>query len=111
MPMMGIHIIEIPVPLLQLSLSANLQRQQLRGSVGQLLPKTLIGIQYPTGGNHVGEQVLDDLHVHCGGYRDRALLSLAVLLVVPAGDVTAPRWGRHRYRGSSAAAPVVIVFR
>jgi hypothetical protein len=28
---------------------------------------------------------------------------------VPAGDVTAPRWGRHRYRGSSAAAPVVAV--
>jgi deoxyribodipyrimidine photo-lyase len=25
---------------------------------------------------------------------------------VPARDVTAPRWGRHRYRGSSAAAPV-----
>jgi hypothetical protein len=28
---------------------------------------------------------------------------------VPAGDVTAPRWGRHRYRGSSAAAPAVAV--
>jgi cytochrome c peroxidase len=27
---------------------------------------------------------------------------------VPAGDVTAPRWGRHRYRGSSAAAPVTF---
>jgi len=27
---------------------------------------------------------------------------------VPAGDVTAPRWGRHRSRGSSAAAPVTF---
>jgi mannosyltransferase len=31
---------------------------------------------------------------------------LAARPAVPAGDVTAPRWGRHRYRGSSAAAPV-----
>jgi hypothetical protein len=33
---------------------------------------------------------------------------LAIQSETPAGDVTAPRWGRHRYRGSSAAAPVPI---
>ena len=36
----------------------------------------------------------------------RVRSTISFMSEVPAGDVTAPRWGRHRYRSSSTAAPV-----
>ena len=71
--MMRIHVLEIPTPLLQLTLAASLQGKQLGYRASQLLTKSLIRTHHRSGGHDTGKQVLDDAHIQRGNHRDIAM--------------------------------------